>query len=68
MVEKLVDLWAPVDDNGTGNVTEYCPPTLNNSGARWIVPLGQCVTNARLYVAFIIGISSILFWFVAQAP
>ncbi len=52
------------------NLSSSCPNNVTdpqNSG--WVfVVFGECIVNLRQWFAFWIGLSSILFWLVAQVP
>lgn len=51
------------------NLTSGCPRDETNAlHSTWALNMGQCILTPRQYAAFIIGLSSIMFWLVAQAP
>ncbi|KAL5490953.1 hypothetical protein EMCRGX_G016161 [Ephydatia muelleri] len=51
------------------NLTSGCPLSETEAlHSTWTTHLGQCVLTRQQYAAFIIGLSSNLFWLVAQAP
>lgn len=55
-------------DNGTNTTNASCPGA-EKLDAQWVhKAFGECVDTPLKYVAFFIGLSSILCWLVAQAP
>ena len=79
-----IGIWQrtyPVDEiwqSGNGSASGSGSPTVSSTSscsgnvqlhAEWIEKVfGQCVDTPLRYVAFVIGITSIAFWFFAQAP
>lgn len=51
------------------NLTSGCPQNVTDAlHSTWTKSMGQCVLTQQQYAALIIGLSSNLFWLVAQAP
>ena len=68
------EIWESGNGSASGSGSPNVSSTSSCSGnvqlhAEWIEKVfGQCVDTPLRYVAFVIGITSIAFWFFAQAP
>ncbi|XP_064385240.1 lysosomal amino acid transporter 1 homolog [Halichondria panicea] len=60
-------LWLQINET---NLSSSCPSNVTDpQTSGWVfVVFGECVVNLRQWFAFWIGLSSILFWLVAQVP
>ena len=69
---EVESFWLSMETlmNLTNSTAVKCPPNATAAmHSAWIFhAFGECVENLRQYFAFFIGLSSIVFWLLAQAP
>ena len=62
------EVWLTLINSTNGSRNGSCPGAAKLR-AEWVnTAFGECVDTPLKYVAFFIGLSSILCWLVAQAP
>lgn len=67
-MEAVVDEWLGSGNGTDSNSTGSCPGTAKMH-SEWVLKVfGQCIETPLQYVAFFIGLSSIVCWLLAQAP
>ena len=67
-MSEFEEWWASGDNTNDTHNASSCPGA-DKLDAQWVnKAFGECVDTPLKYVAFFIGLSSIVCWLVAQAP